>query len=167
MQLYFHTKPVVSHAQKCVLYTHVPYRICIQLKCMIQSSTKNSNIWADPTLRKPPLIYFGLIQFSTIPGMKHLSFLSQFILGQQRVIKNNIELSQWCSTLAFVRLSVTAVYQELHFWTRLWTEDHESLHFCFHPGIFRFWIHCNAWSNLTHNQFNSWNLCSNLWLDLT
>ena len=64
--------------------------------------------------------------------MKPLSCPSQFILWQQRVVKNNFhserevkkdfqekELSHKCSTLELVRLFVAAtatVYQEPHFW---------------------------------------------------
>ena len=63
-----------------------------------------------------------MIQFSAIPGMKPLSSPSQFILWQQRAVKNNFEekeLSHKCSTVALVRLFVAAaatVYQEPRFW---------------------------------------------------
>ena len=45
----------------------------------------------------------------------------------------------------FVAAAAT-IYQELPFWTRLWTEGQELLH---SAEIFRVWIHCNALSNLT------------------
>ena len=77
------------------------------LKLVIQSSTRNSilRFMGRSNLVQPPLS-FGLIQFSTMSGMKLLSFLSQFILWQQRVVKNNVQrkLSHKCSTLGFETL---------------------------------------------------------------
>ena len=45
------------------------------IKRMIWSSARNSilGIYGCPTLRKPPLINFGLIQFTATPGLKLLS----------------------------------------------------------------------------------------------
>ena len=66
--------------------------------------------------------------------MKPLSCPSQFILWQQRVVKNNFqekELSHKCSTLAcleyFLHAAAATVYQEAHFWR---TEGQELLHLC-------------------------------------
>ena len=74
--------------------------------------------------------------------MKPLSCPSQFIWGQQRVVKNNFqekELSHRCSTLVLVRLFVAAaatIYQEPHRWR---TEGQELLHLCVTPKkIFTF-----------------------------
>ena len=69
--------------------------------------------------------------------MKPLSCPSQFILWQQREVKNNFqekETSHKCSILAFGRLFVAAAataYQESHFWTRLWIENYELFAFLF------------------------------------
>ena len=52
-----------------------------QIKQVIQSSKRNSilGIYGWIQLCKLPLINFGLIQFSSIPGMKSLSCPSQFL----------------------------------------------------------------------------------------
>ena len=80
-----------------------------------------------------PLINFGLIQFSAIPGMKPLGCPSQFLLWQPREVKNNFqekELSHKCSTLGrlsdFVATAAT-VFQLPHFWR---TEGRKLLHLC-------------------------------------
>ena len=73
--------------------------------------------------------------------MKPLSCPSQFILWQQRAVKNNFqekELSYKCSTSAFVRLFVAAVatvYQEPHFWR---AEDQELFTFLFDHNNFMY-----------------------------
>ena len=67
----------------------------------------------DPTLRKSPLISFGVIQFSATPEMKPLSCPSQY-RGQSRTIPGERAFHN-CSTLEFVRLYVAVaatVYQE-------------------------------------------------------
>ena len=76
----------------------------------------------DPTLHKSPLINFGLIQFSTLPGMKSLSCPSHFFFvttkGSQEQFPGEKAIPK-CSSLVFVRLfvaSTTTVYQEPHFW---------------------------------------------------
>ena len=58
------------------------------LQCYIYSNkhmTRNSilGIYGSANLAQVTLINFGLIQFSTIPGMKLLSCPGQFILWQQ------------------------------------------------------------------------------------
>ena len=84
--------------------------------------------------------------------MKPLSCPSQFILWQQRAVKNNFqekELSHNCSTLVFIWLFVAeaaTVYQEPHFWR---TEGQEHFAFLLDQKNFCVWIPCNAWSNLT------------------
>ena len=101
-------------------------------------------------LAQVQIINFGLIQFSAILGMKPISCSSQFILWQQKAVKNNFkkkELFHKWFTLVFVRLFVAAlaiVYQESHFWR---TEGQEFLHLCVNKN-FSCLNHCNAWSNL-------------------
>ena len=92
----------------------------------------------DPTLHKLQLINFGLIQFSTIPGMKSRSCPSRFLLffvfflttkGSQEQFPGEKAIPK-CSALAFVRLFVaamTTVYQEPHLRR---TEGQELFHFC-------------------------------------
>ena len=87
-----------------VHHMYIPY-----LKHVIQSSPRNLILriygWIQLNGKQTLPNYFGLIQFSPIQGMKPLSCPGQFILLQQRAVKNNFqekELSHECSTLVFV-----------------------------------------------------------------
>ena len=71
--------------------THYFYHILIQIKPILDQCKKFNfwNLWVDPTLRKQPLINFGLIQFSAIPEWSLSVVL--FILWQQRAVKSNCQ----------------------------------------------------------------------------
>ena len=67
---------------------NVKCTVFIQIKHMIQSSARNLilkiYVWIQLST-----VQVRLIQFSAIPGTKHLSRPSQFIARQQRAIMNN------------------------------------------------------------------------------